>query len=227
MLAFHHKLAFLTSVQERFARERYDLDLKTLAYNYGGIGAMIILAGIGALLLINAYYSDPSETHYRAIAENFSEALSKNPLKSNVTGEVTLAKDATVNLAKNQHVSLDRQLDPSLAQPPQNQSAYDTKDLFQPSESQLGLNQQNTNTKAPKTTYTIFKAVPYRDGSIMTGWEFEPENTQTPSTQYCYYSGIDQGKGTLISVGRNGMPLEVQDQRLIDPSEAFRLCVWR
>lgn len=227
MLGFHHRLAFLNTVQNRFVKERYDRDLKTLAFNYGGLGALIAFVSAGLLLIILAHNSDPTENHYREIAENFAQALSGAPLNANVSGEVSLAKGAKVSLANDQHVSLETSSDSSIVETPQKPRLTNTNDMFHPSEKQLGLNQQSEKSQAPKTTYTIFKTAPYRNGVVMTGWEYEPENTQIPSAQYCYFSGVEHGKGAFISIGRDRAPLVVKDQNLIDPTEAFRLCHWR
>ena len=229
MIAYHHKLAFLNSVQDRFRKERNNLDLTILALNYGGLAAIIVFIGLGLLMLVKAYSSERDiEIHYQTIAESFAQALSRSQIKATTTGEVSLAKGATVSLANDQSISLDAPKDESIENnknvkldtPPNN-------DLFQPSEEQLGLHQGKVNSQAPKTTYTIFKSIPYGTGSIMTGWEFEPDQPQTPRSQYCYYSGENNGKGVFISIGRNGMPLEVQEQNFVNPAQAFRLCVWR
>ena len=227
MLGFHHRLAFLNTVQNRFAKERYERDLKALAFNYGGLGALIAFVSAGALLVILAYHADPAENHYRDIAENFAQSLSSASLNANVSGEVSLAKGSTVSLANNQHVSLEAPSDSSVVDAPQTPRSTETNEMFQPSEKQLGLNQQSEKSQAPKTTYTIFETAPYRNGVVMTGWEYEPENTQTPSAQYCYFSGTEHGKGVFISIARNRAPLVVKDQNLIDPAEAFSLCHWR
>ena len=229
LIAYHQKLAFLNSVQERFRKERHNLDLTTLAFNYGGLAGMFLLVGSGLLILMNAYYSErDTQIHYQAIAESFSQALSRSQIKATTSGEVSLSKGATVSLAKDQTVSTDISHKELIEK--KDISKPDTlanNELFQPSEEQLGLHQGNVNSKAPKTTYTIFKSIAYGNGSIMTGWEFEPDQPQTPRSQYCYFSGESNGKGVLISIGRNGLPLEVQQQNLINPADAFRLCVWR
>lgn len=190
---------------------------------------MIVFIGLGLLMLVKAYSSErDSEIHNQTIAESFAQALSRSQIKATTTGEVSLAKGATVSLANDQSISLDAPKDESIEN--NKNLKLDTQpnnDLFQPSEEQLGLHQRKVNSQAPKTTYTIFKSIPYGDGSIMTGWEFEPDQPQTPHSQYCYYSGENNGKGVFISIGRNGMPLEVQEQNFINPAQAFRLCVWR
>jgi cytoskeletal protein RodZ len=229
LIAYHQKLAFLNLVQDRFRKERNNLDLTILALNYGGLAAMILLIGLGLLMLVKAYYSErESEIHYQTIAESFAQALSRSQIKATATGEVSLAKGSTVSLAKDQTISTDASRGEIIENNKNTKpDTVSNNDLFQPTEEQLGVHQGNVNSQSPKTTYTIFKSIPYGDGSIMTGWEFEPDQPQAPRSQYCYYSGQSNGKGVLISIGKNGIPLKVQEQSFVNPAEAFRLCVWR
>ncbi|GJE04568.1 MULTISPECIES: hypothetical protein [Methylobacterium] len=82
---------------------------------------------------------------------------------------------------------------------------------------------------AVRTSFTVFKTVPYLDGSIVTGWNFKGSESK-PEKQYCYVTRPQSfGDGTTsnqTTVAIDGQVLPQPARSEINFSVIARNCVW-
>lgn len=204
---------------------------------YGKVGFWHLLAfgliifGIGAAAGLGFYgYSQiiQKKDDLTILSSMLSEALSKVQLRASAGGTVqlephdlSLAKGQTVSLSADSHVLLDRsstvvangditvQL-PSISVPP---------NVMPRAAGKMPL----------VTNFTVFKAVAFGKGSVMTGWSFLTSAQATPTYQYCYYTANLETRGFDINValGRDG---KLETAKTLptgfDVNAAFDRCVW-
>jgi hypothetical protein len=79
------------------------------------------------------------------------------------------------------------------------------------------------------TNFTIFKTVPFDNGTVETGWNFLTSAQRSPTTQYCYYQekGDNPDVALRVEVGRDDNILQSKGlSKSFDIAAAFEKCVW-
>jgi hypothetical protein len=199
----------------------------------GGIAIALCLTGVGALLALYGYSHMISiRPATERIAQVLFQALERAQMTTSVTGTMSLPPNSEIKLANGQTVKLEQRsplkLDPNSSV----RIVGNLKvDVPQPSKEQLQVDLPSKSGERPLTDYTIFRSVKYSDGSVDTGWNFEPSDPSRPRFQHCYYqSQIINGKHVKIVLGVNGAPLK--SSSTAKPSfnfnfdEAISNCVW-
>ncbi len=82
---------------------------------------------------------------------------------------------------------------------------------------------------AVRTSFTVFKTVPYLDGSIVTGWNFKGDE-QKPEKQYCYVTRPqtfgDGATSNQTTVAIDGELLPQPARSEVNFAVIARSCVW-
>ncbi|MBV8616660.1 MAG: hypothetical protein JOY66_23210 [Acetobacteraceae bacterium] len=172
-----------------------------------GIGALSLMLGLGAGAAFWGY-SFVLDRRPRAadMAAAFAAALARTPVRGQLivvpTGTVELdTKGATVRL--------------------------DTSDVPPLSTAQLGLTGAAAHANAQVVTdYTVFKSVPYGQGAVVTGWQYDSSESPTPSLQYCYYREPGgTNNANVWYLAQDGARRDAT-RAPVDAAEAVRSCVW-
>jgi hypothetical protein len=65
------------------------------------------------------------------------------------------------------------------------------------------------------TQFTIFKKVAFDKEEVVTGWNLENSNQNTPTYQYCYYHEKAADTVAVVTdLGRDGQILEIRRRRV-------------
>ncbi len=175
-----------------------------------GLLALMIGAGVGLAFLGYARSKDAS-----GAAERLADTLTKAIERAKLHAE--LDPDSTVKLDPAAQVALDPHAMVHLA---------DDK-APRPTRQQLAPDAAPASKAAVRTNYTIFKAVRFGAGEIVTGYNFAPDGT-APEHQYCYYAdGIDRQSFKTLHIaaeGRYTAPLNPPPG--FDAIKAAGNCVW-
>jgi hypothetical protein len=195
------------------------------------LGLGFIGLGIGVTVGIGCAgysYVTRNSTNFDALAVAISKGLSEVTLKSVAQGivnidrpELSLAKDQTVSLDKNSRL----RLDPKTTVRAEGELVVQAPLLMPPPAS---------SPRVPRTTsrtvvnFSVFKTVPFQEGSVVTGWKFLTSTQRSPSTQYCYFTTSSGAGGADVNLdidlGIDGQP--VKSAAKIDFESAFTRCVW-
>jgi hypothetical protein len=205
------------------------------AIGFGWICAGIAIAGcLIALGFASAFCGYSYMLSIKPAAEQTAKALAQAlkhaNLKMNVSGTMSLSPRSELKLAPGQTVKLDEnatvRLDP-------NSSVRVIGDLRldvpQPSKRQLQLDTTTRNEELPFTNYTAFRGVSYGSGEVVTGWNYDLEDTTKPKSQFCYYRQLlDKGVSAKYILAIDASPR--RPSPLAKPSfdfdGALRNCIW-
>lgn len=169
-----------------------------------GAGAFAALAGIG---IGAAAYGWATMNQFDSAAEKIAAAmqtaLSDVTLKTK--GEVTLTDNV---LKLDQPVAAAKPDKPDFAAVLANQKGDD-------------------GNAAVRTTFTVFKSVPYVDGDITSGWQFKPDG-KVPEKQFCYFIHPRQlGSAVMekVDIAIDGQVLPQTESGMNLPM-MMKHCVW-
>jgi hypothetical protein len=198
-------------------------------WHLAGTGLVIFGMGIAIGLGCYGYAQIIQKTgDLNILSSILSNSLSDVRLKATADGTVqlepqniSLAEGQTVTLASDSHVSFDRSATikangevsvqlPSISVPP---SAMP----------------KATESTPLITNFTVFKAVEFGKGTVMTGWSFLTSAQTVPTHQYCYYTASLETPGFDVAVdiaddGKLDTPKTLP--RDFDLSAAYARCVW-
>jgi hypothetical protein len=172
-----------------------------------GLGAFVGLAGAGLGAAFYGYATmnevgNASDT----LAKALTQALESTTLKT--SGEVRLT-DNTLKIEGGLPAAKGR---PDVASLTGNQ----------------GKSEAPANA-AVRTSFTVFKTVPYLDGTIVTGWNFKGDE-QKPEKQYCYVTRPqtfgDGATSNQTTVAIDGELLPQPARSEINFAVIARSCVW-
>jgi hypothetical protein len=195
------------------------------------VGIGVLGFGIGAAMGIGFYgYSFVSRTSGQM--EIFSSALQKSlstvELRATADGkieltspELTLAKGATVSFDSSSRLSLD----PAAKVVADGEIRVQTPAISTP-RTPTPKNAAQTKTIA---NFTVFKSVPFEQGSVLTGWIFLTSAQESPTQQYCYYNekGDNSDLAIRIDLATDGVPEVTKTApKAFDAIAALAKCVW-
>ncbi|MGU3537025.1 hypothetical protein [Methylobacterium sp. A54F] len=193
-------VALAQHVNGRLRAESRIVAARAFLFRALGAGAFAALAGAGTGA---AFYGYATMQQYDAAAERIADAMQKalSDVTLKTKGEVTLT-DTTLKLE----------------QPP-----------ARPDMASVIANQSKgePGNAAVRTTFTVFKSVPYLDGNIVTGWQFKGDE-KTPESQYCYYSHPQKfGSDVLtqVNIAINGQ-VAPQTSSELNLQSLSKSCVW-
>lgn len=215
-------------VNDKIRSERNNTIAKASLLRLFGLGSMVTLSSLGVAVAFLAINYQPNRFEQsQKIAMSFANSLEKTKLQANASGNVELDKNASVTLEKNQIVSVDPRsklkIDPN--------STLEIKENMQstiqiPTARQLGIDKKSNSFLSPKTTYTQFKYANYNEGFVITGWVYDPNETN-PKTKYCYYSrSVGSLESSRIDLAINGSNITNNDTSEININDALKKCQW-
>ena len=176
-----------------------------------GLLAIMIGAGVGLAFLGYARSKDASGAAER-LADTLTQALERAKLHADID------PGSTVKLDPAAQVSMDPSAMVHLA---------DDKALPHPTREQLKEDATPASKAQVKTNYTIFKAVHFASGEVVTGYTFAPQGT-VPEHQYCYFAdGIDKQSFKTLHIAAEGhYTAPPNPPPGFDAKQAAQDCVW-
>lgn len=200
-------VALAQHVNGRLRAEARIVAARAFLFRALGFGSFAALAGIGAGA---AFYGYASMHEVQGAADKLAAALitALSDVTLKTKGEVTLT-DNTLRL-----------------------EGGVPKGGGRPDVAALTTNQGKSEapaTTAIRTSFTVFKTVPYLDGSIVTGWNFKGDEAK-PEKQYCYVTRPQSfGDGTTsnqTTVAIDGQVLPQPARSEVNFAVIARNCVW-
>ncbi|MEH3146603.1 MAG: hypothetical protein PGN34_14915 [Methylobacterium frigidaeris] len=199
-------VALAQHVNGRLRAETRIVAARAFLFRAGGLGLLLALGGIGAGA---GFYGYAAMNDVRGASDKLAAALTTalNDVTLKTKGEVTLT-DRTLKI------------EGGLPAPSGRPDVAAIKNQGK-SEAPAGA--------AVRTDFTVFKTVPYLDGSIVTGWNFKGEEAK-PDRQYCYVSRPQTfGDGTTskqTTVAIDGQVLPQPAGAEVNFAAIARSCIW-
>lgn len=198
--------AFAAVLNSRLASDARVTKARAFGWMCAGWAIALCLVAVGSAAALYGYGQmisavPAAETAANALSDAFRRASIKTTVSGNMklaSTEISLAKGQTVKLSEGATIKLDK--DSSV------RVIGDLKaDVPQPSKRQLQLDTTSGNKELPFTRYTIFRAVVYGSGEVVTGWSFDLTDTTKPTFQRCYYEqALDKGVAATQTLAING-----------------------
>lgn len=203
-------VALAQHVNGRLRAEARISNARAFLFRAIGLGAFVGLAGagLGAAFYGYATMNEVGNASDK-LAKALTQALETTTLKT--SGEVRLT-DNTLKI----------------------EGGVPAATKGRPDVSSLTGNQGKTEAPASaaaavRTSFTVFKTVPYLDGSIVTGWNFKGDE-QKPEKQYCYVTRPqtfgDGATSNQTTVAIDGELLPQPARSEVNFSVIARSCVW-
>jgi hypothetical protein len=195
------------------------------------IGVGMIGLGIGSatgLLFFGYSFVVGNASNQDMLTTAVSKALSDIQLHGTADGTVTF-EPHEVSLSAGQTVSLDPtsrlRLDPSAKVTADGEIKIQMPTITIP---QASIPRPKGGTPVI-SNFTIFKTVPFANGTVQTGWKFLTSAQRSPTTQYCYYQekGENPDVAVRAEVGVDEKILQSKSlSKSFDLAAAFEKCVW-
>ncbi|AWB20526.1 hypothetical protein DA075_05915 [Methylobacterium currus] len=203
-------VALAQHVNGRLRAEARISNARAFLFRAIGLGAFVGLAGagLGAAFYGYATMNEVGNASDK-LAKALTQALETTTLKT--SGEVRLT-DNTLKI----------------------EGGVPAAGKGRPDVSALTGNQGKTEAPASaaaavRTSFTVFKTVPYLDGSIVTGWNFKGDE-QKPEKQYCYVTRPqtfgDGATSNQTTVAIDGELLPQPARSEVNFAVIARSCVW-
>jgi len=204
------------AVNSRIHSDAVMLSARASLWRFGGIGALIMLAGMGVGAAFYGYsYVNENQSFEKSadrIGSAIAAALEKTTLGVKGTvdmepGKVALEPGGKVALEPGARV----EMVPGVVTL---KPGATVGEVVRPTERQW--NGPTTPGSVPSvpsskvvTNFTIFKTVEFGSGSVMTGWIYSSNEQQTPTHQFCYYQiETSTGISTRMNLAENGQLLD-------------------
>jgi hypothetical protein len=222
---------FAAIINSRLAAESRVASAIAFGWLCGGSAIALLLTAIG---VASAFWGYSHLISVKGAADETARALVKAlesaELKANVMGTMALAPNAEVRLSAGQTIKIE---DGAIVKLDPNSSIRvvgDLKlDIPQPSKQQLQLDATTKGNELPLTDYTIFRAVSYGSGEVVTGWNYGLSDTIRPRAQYCYYSqNLEKGLAAKFTLAFNGSPRRPSPLAKVsfNYDAALANCIW-
>jgi hypothetical protein len=217
-----------TILQSRMFADEFYTASRVAFWRLVGIGTCGL--GLGAAIGLAFYgYAQVARnsTNLNSLSTAFAQALEQAKLTGVTEGNVQI-QPHEITLAKGQTITLDRKsrvfLEPNATVRAEGQIEIQAPTISIP---------QNTSRPSQTvpmiTNFTVFKRVPFNNGTVMTGWNFLTSSQKSPSDQYCYYTENADSNGLNVVLDI------AEDQKMTTPKAipqgfdmlaAFNRCVW-
>jgi hypothetical protein len=195
------------------------------------VGIGVLGFGIGAAIGIGFYgysFVTRASNQMQIFASAFQKSLSTVELHGTADGkievtspELTLAKGATVSLDNSSRLLLD----PAAKVLADGEIRVQVPAISTP-RTPTPRNPAQTKTIA---NFTVFKSVPFDQGSVLTGWIFLTSAQESPTQQYCYYNekGDSSDLAIRVDLATDGVPeTNKTASKTFDIATALTKCVW-
>jgi hypothetical protein len=176
--------ALAASIQNKLAAETFHISGKSGFWRAIGVG--LIGLGTGSAVGLGFYgYSlvTRNDNNLAVLSAAFSKALSEVQLHGSADGAVTF-QPHEIALSKGQTVTFDPtsrlQLDPSAKVTADGDLRIRIPNISVPQ----SATPRSKGIAPTITNFTIFKSVPFDEGSVQTGWTFLTSAQRSPTTQY-------------------------------------------
>jgi hypothetical protein len=200
------------------------LTAKAWLWRFAGLGAFVMLAGIGIGSAFYGYsYISDSRTSAEKMATAFAAALEHANL-----GTVKLDHQATIGVSGTVEMTPGTvSLEPGGTV----RVIGDMPTMLRPTERQLNGGPTTIIQQTPAkvvTNYTVFKSTDFGNGSVKTGWDFTTSEQQSPTRQFCYYEETAAlGVQTIMYLALDGKVSDVAlAYKSVDARAAARNCIW-
>ncbi len=203
--------ALAGAVNDRVLADARLISAKAWGIRLAAVGVMGLLigAGVGLAFLGVAKSRDASGAADR-LADTLTKALERSKLHAELDPASTVKLDPAAQV----------QMDP-------NATVKMADALPRPTRDQLKADAAPLSNNQVQTHYTVFKAVRWGTGEVVTGYNFAPDG-KLPDHQYCYYAGgVDKQTFNTLHVavdGRYTAPSNAPPG--VDPVKAAAECVW-
>lgn len=191
-----------SAVNSRIRSDARRHNAQAAFYRLAGWGVLcgLLGAGIGGAFYGYSYLNPPNSTEN--VAGIVADALSRVTFRTE--GTVKLDPESTLQLAN--------------ARP----------EVPTPTAAQLGTGATPDSKAAVATNFTVFKNVPFGQGQVVTGWNFNAGDQKSPTHQYCYYSEQIEGNSKVtVDLGENGRSVpQFTTRAKVDTGAAYKSCVW-
>jgi hypothetical protein len=195
------------------------------------VGIGVLGFGIGVAIGIGFYgysFVTRASNQMQIFSSAFQKSLSTVELHGTADGkievtspELTLAKSATVSLDDSSRLLLD----PAAKVLADGEIRVQVPAISTP-RTPTPKNPAQTKTIA---NFTVFKSVPFDQGSVLTGWIFLTSAQESPTQQYCYYNekGESSDLAIRIDLATDGVPeTNKVASKTFDTVTALMKCVW-
>jgi hypothetical protein len=195
------------------------------------IGFGLLALGLGSAAGVACFgYSlvARNSSNLATLSDAIAKAMSKTQLHGIAVGTVQM-QPREIKLAAGPTVSFDPGsrllLDPSAKITADGEIKVQTPTISVPQSAS-----PRVATRTPTiTNFTIFKAVPFQKGNVLTGWMFLTSAQRSPTTQYCYYSEKDDDSDVSfrVEIATDEILNDAKTvPKAFDLASASSKCVW-
>ena len=218
-----------SAVRYSVSADRFYISGKARFWRLVGLGLVTFAVGVAAGFGFYGYsYITQNSDALNALSSTLSKALAEVQLRAVAEGTVQLEPNE-ISLAKGQTISLDP-ASRVLLDPTAKVRADGEIQIQGPSISAGGDTPRRTSSTTPIiTNFTVFKRVPFNNGTVMTGWKFLTSAQKLPTSQFCYYTEkLDYSEfEPVVFVGTDEkLDPPIQLPKGFDIDAAFKRCVW-
>jgi hypothetical protein len=209
--------------------DRFYISGKAGFWRLVGLGLVTFAVGVAAGFGFYGYsYITQNSDALNILSSTFSKALAEVQLRAVAEGTVQLEPNQ-ISLAKDQTISLDPAsrvlLDPTAKVRADGEIRIQGPSI---SATEVMMPRRGTTTPAI-TNFTVFKRVPFENGTVMTGWNFLTSAQKFPTNQYCYY--IEQLEASpfepvIYFAADEKLDPPKQLPKWFDIDAALTKCVW-
>jgi hypothetical protein len=209
--------------------DRFYISGKAGFWRLFGLGLVTFAVGVAAGFGFYGYsYITQNSDALNVLSSTFSKALAEVQLRAVAAGTVQLEPNE-ISLAKNQTISLDP-ASRVLLDPTAKVRADGEIQIQGPSISAGGDTPRRTSSTTPIiTNFTVFKKVPFNNGTVLTGWKFLTSAQKLPTSQFCYYTEkLDYSEFEPVVFFGTDEKLDppIKLPKGFDIDAAFKRCVW-
>ena len=206
--------ALAGAVNRRVHADATMIAAKAWLIRCGAIGLLALMVGAGVGLAFLGYAkSRDADGAAERLADTLTRAIERSKLHAELDPGSTVKLDPAAQVA----------MDPSANTVQMSAGAEPPR----PTREQLKPDAAPPSKNPVKTNYTIFKTVRWRDGQVVTGYNFAPDG-KVPDHQYCYFAdGIGEQSYRTVHIAAEGRYLAPPDPPpTLDPKLAAVECVW-
>lgn len=195
------------------------------------VGVGLLGLGVGAALGIGFYgfsFVTRNGSQMDVLTSALEKSLAQVVLHGTAEGKVEVASPGLV-LEKGATISIDPTsrlvLDPAAKVVADGEVRIQMPSISLP----RGPTPKSAAQTKTIANFTVFKSVPFDQGSVLTGWIFLTSAQESPTQQYCYYNERDEHSDTAIRIDLavDGSPeVNKAAPRAFDAAAALSRCVW-
>lgn len=217
------------AVSNRISAEMSAISGRAAFWKAVGVGMLGL--GVGAALAIGFYgysFVTRNGSQLDVLTSALEKSLAQVELHGTAEGRVEVASPGLI-LEKGATVSIDPTsrllLDPGAKIIADGEVRIQMPNISTP----RGPTPKSAAQTKTIANFTVFKSVPFDQGTVLTGWIFLTSAQESPTQQYCYYNERDENSDTAIKIDLavDGSPEASRaTPRAFDTAAALSRCVW-